>query len=348
MAFVRSNFGKVLLFGVLALLTPVRSDPRPARGQGAAKGWQRLPGGDGTSCSDGSAYSFFVHPGDRRNLLIYFQGGGACWSGPTCDPRTKLYRPNLKEFDPATEQGIFDFANAENPFRDYFVVYVPYCTGDVHLGNRTAKYLPEKPEFHHNGFNNAMSGLRWTFANVASPQAIFVAGSSAGAIASPFYAGRIADHYKDARLVQLGDSAGGLGAPGIPGMFEPWGTTEVVAPFAPYRGVDPKTANLDTLYVREGSANKSITFAQFNNSADNLQVLGLQFFGIKTPLSELLEKSYAEIRSTMPRFHAFTAPGKLHVILNRPEFYTVTVERRRLRDWVAELASGKPPADVPK
>jgi hypothetical protein len=50
----------------------------------------------------------------------------------------------------------------------------------------------------------------------------------------------------------------------------------------------------------------------------------------------------------MPRFHAFTAPGTLHVILNRPEFYTVTVERRRLRDWVAELASGKAPADVPK
>jgi len=348
MAFVRSNFGKVLLFGVLALLTTVGSDPRPSRGQGTAKGWQRLPGGDGTSCSDGSAYSFFVHPGDRRNLLIYFQGGGACWSGPTCDPRTKLYRPNLKEFDPATEQGIFDFANAENPFRDYFVVYVPYCTGDVHLGNRTAKYLSEKPEFHHNGFNNAMSGLRWTFANVASPQAIFVAGSSAGAIASPFYAGRIADHYKDARLVQLGDSAGGLGAPGIPGMFEPWGTIGVVAPFAPYRGVGPKNVNLDTFYIREGSANKSITFAQFNNSGDLLQVFGLQVFGIESPLSEMLQKSHAQIRSTMPRFHAFTAPGTLHVILNRREFYTVAVERQRLRDWVAELASGKAPADVPK
>jgi hypothetical protein len=344
----RPNFGKLLLFAVIALLTPVRSEPRPSRAQGAAKNWQRLPGGDGTSCSDGSAYSFFVHPGDRRNLLIYFQGGGACWSDATCNSKLGFYRPNLKQFDPATEQGIFDFANAENPFRDYFVVYVPYCTGDVHLGNRTTKYLADKPEFHHNGFNNAMSALRWTFANVGFPQAVFVAGSSAGAIASPFYAGRIADNYQDARVVQLGDSAGGLGAPGIPGMFEPWAIRDVVAPFAPYRGVDPKNANLDTLYISEGSANKSITFAQFNNSADTLQVLGLQFFGIKTPLGELLEKSYAEIRSTMPRFHAFTAPGRLHVILNRPDFYTVTVERRRLRDWVAELASGKAPADVPK
>jgi len=348
MAFIGSNFGKVLLFGVLALLTPVRAEPLRSPAPAAAKDWQQMPGGNGTSCSDGSAYSFFVHPGDRRNLLIYFQGGGACWSGPTCDPRGKLYRPNLKEVDPATEQGIFDFDNAENPFSNYFVVFVPYCTGDVHLGNRTAKYLPEKPELHHNGFNNAMSALRWIFANVGAPQSVFVAGGSAGAMASPFYAGRIADHYKGARMVQLGDSAGGLGVSIIPEMFQPWGSSEVIAAFAPYRGVDLKNANLDIFYVREGSANKSITFAQFNNSADSLQVFGLQVFGIKTPLSEMLEKSYTEIRSTMPRFHAFTAPGTLHVILNRREFYTVAVEGQRLRDWVAELASGKVPADVPR
>ena len=348
MAFIRSNFGKVLLFGILALLTLVRSESLLSSAQAEVKDWQRVPGGDGTSCSDGSAYAFFVHQGDRGSLLIYFQGGGACWSGQTCDPRSKLYRPNLKEVDPATEQGIFDFANAENPFRNYFVVFVPYCTGDVHLGNRTAKYLPDKPELHHKGFNNAMSALRWTFANVASPESIFVGGSSAGAMASPFYAGRIADHYKGARVVQLGDSAGGLGAPVIPRMFDSWGTKEVVAPFAPYETVNAETANLVTLYVREGLANKSITFAQFNNSEDTLQVLGLQFFGIKSLLSEVLEQSYAQIRAEVPRFHTFTAPGTLHVILNRPEFYTVTVERRRLRDWVAELASGKAPTDVPR
>ena len=348
MALISSSFAKILMVGVLMLLTPVPSAALPSPVQTAAKNWQRISGGEGTSCSDGTAYSFFAHPGNGRDLLIYFQGGGACWSDATCNPRLGLYRPNLKEVDPANEHGIFDFANAENPFRDYFVVFVPYCTGDVHLGNRTAKYSPDKPELHHNGFKNAMSALRWVFANVAAPQAIFVAGGSAGAIASPFYAGRIAEHYKDARVVQLGDSAGGLGVATIPGMFEPWGIMEVAAPFAPYRVLDPKNANLDTLYIREGSANKSITFAQFNNSADSLQVFSLKAFGVETPLSELLKKSYAEIQSAVPRFHAFTAPGTLHVVLSRADFYTITVERRRLRDWVAELASGKTPADVPK
>jgi hypothetical protein len=328
----------------------------PASTTAQATNWQKVAGGAGTVCSDGSAYSFYVHPGEGgfggrefggRNLLIYFQGGGACWSGPTCNPKLGLYRPNLKEVDPARERGIFDFDNAENPFRNYSVVFVPYCTGDVHLGNRTVTYPPPTPELHHNGFNNAMSALRWTFANVASPQSIFVAGGSAGAMASPFYAGRIADHYKDARVVQLGDSAGGLAGPINTEMFESWGTMEVVAQFAPYKSVEAKNANLVTLYVREGRANKSITFAQFNNSADNLQLFAFQVFGVKTPLSEVLEKGYAQIRSEVPRFHTFTATGTLHVMLTRPEFYTVAVERRRLRDWVAELASGKAPADVP-
>jgi len=345
MALMKSNADVFLLIAVIVLLTPAATS-------GQTADWQKLAGGAGTVCSDGTAYSFYVHPGEghnfgERNLLIYFQGGGACWSDATCNLRLNLYRPNLKEVDPARERGIFDFDNAENPFRNYSVVFVPYCTGDVHLGNRTATYVPGKPELHHNGFNNAMSALRWTFANVASPQSIFVAGGSAGAMASPFYAGRIADHYKDARVVQLGDSAGGLAGPINAEMFQSWGTMEVVAQFAPYKSVGAKNANLVTFYVREGLANKSITFAQFNNSADSLQVFAFQVFGVTTPLSEVLEKIYAQIRSEIPRFHTFTATGTLHVILTRPEFYTTAVERRRLRDWVAELASGNPPADVP-
>lgn len=325
---------------IVMLLVPATSS--------AAEAWQKMPGGDGTSCSDGGAYSFYVRPGDRRNVLIYFQGGGACWSGQTCDPKLNLYRTNLNSVDPAAEQGIFDFENKENPFRDYLVVFVPYCTGDVHLGNRAATYGPAQPELQHKGFVNAMSAVRWLFDHATSPQTVFVAGGSAGAMASPFYAGRIAEHYRRARVVQFGDSAGGLGVQAIPNMFQPWGTSDVIKSFAPYRTIDLTKVNLELFYIREGSANKAITFAQFNNAADSVQKFGLQMFGDKTPLNELLAKNYADIKAAVPRFHSFTAPGTLHVILNRAEFYTVAVEGRRLRDWVAELAQGKAPADVPK
>ena len=51
--------------------------------------------------------------------------------------------------------------------------------------------------------------LDWTYANVSEPEQIFVTGSSAGAIPSPFYAALIADHYTEATVTQLGDGAGG-------------------------------------------------------------------------------------------------------------------------------------------
>jgi len=351
MTISKSNLRKLLLLGSLVFLTPAptlvcAAEQSPPK-SGAAKNWERMPGGKDTGCADGSAYSYFVHPGDRLQLLIYFQGGGACWSAETCAQKSPLYRANLKAVDPATDQGIFDFDNAENPFRHYLVVFVPYCTGDVHLGNRTATYPPLKSELHHQGFANAMSALRWTFANVSSPQSIFVAGGSAGAMASPFYAGRLADHYPSARVVQLGDSAGAVSVVVMPSALESWGTMEVLKPLALYQSVDAKNATVETLYIREGAANKSITFAQFNNTADNVQLFGLQFMGVKTPLAEVLERSYAQIRSAVPNFHSFTAPGTLHVMLNRTEFYTLNLGGRRLRDWVAELASGKATADVP-
>jgi hypothetical protein len=47
----------------------------------ASTGWQQIDGGDGTGCAFGTPYSFFHRPGaDAARLLIYFQGGGACWS----------------------------------------------------------------------------------------------------------------------------------------------------------------------------------------------------------------------------------------------------------------------------
>src|ERR1700752_3258497 len=210
---IKPTLGACFL-GVLLLVLPAKSS--------AAGVWQKIAGGDGTSCSDKSPYAFYVHPGDRRQVLIYFQGGGACWSGQTCDPKQNLYRPSLAEFDPTRGQGIFDFENAENPFRNYLVVFVPYCTGDVHLGNRQANYLSGQPALQHKGFVNAMSAVRWVFDQVANPQRVFVAGGSAGAMASPFYAGRVADHYRRASVVQFGDSAGWLGGPAIPGMFQAW------------------------------------------------------------------------------------------------------------------------------
>ena len=319
------------------------------------KEWAMIPGGVGTSCSEGSPYSFFVRAGNPKHLLIYFQGGGACWSASTCDVRQQQYLSKVDGTEPPTQYGVFEFSNLENPFRDYTVIFVPYCTGDAHLGNRTVTYTVPAADkvpattfqVQHKGYANAMAALRWAFANVKSPESVFILGGSAGAIASPFYAGRVAEHYKEALIVQLGDSAGGFRVPAIPKLLSGWGTIDVLQNFSPYRQQNPETINFETLYQAEARHHPAMVFSQFNNAEDVRQISALRTFGIeKVPLLQLLEQNYSEIRQAAPQFRTFTASGELHVIANRPEFYTVAVNGTRLCDWVAALASGRPVKNI--
>ena len=47
---------------------------------------------------------------------------------------------------------LFDRNDPDNPTKDYSYVFVPYCTGDVHAGNKIATY--NGIETHHVGWNN--------------------------------------------------------------------------------------------------------------------------------------------------------------------------------------------------
>lgn len=50
-----------------------------------------------------------------------------------------LYKAEvLPSDDPRIYSGVFDLANPRNPVADWSFVYVPYCTGDIHSGSRTA------------------------------------------------------------------------------------------------------------------------------------------------------------------------------------------------------------------
>ena len=171
--------------GTLASADTVIEPPAPA----PPAEWSTIaPGGD-TLCATGRPYSFHVRPGDASRVMIFLNGGGACWSGGLCDISTGSapYTP-FAEGDynnPAKMGGAFDAANPENPFTGWTQVFVSYCTGDAHLGDKDAAYtLPggETLTIHHRGKANVQSALDWTYANYPDPARVFVGGGSAGAV----------------------------------------------------------------------------------------------------------------------------------------------------------------------
>jgi hypothetical protein len=149
--------------------------------------------GDDCMCADGSEYVYFSRAGDPDKVMLYFQGGGACFSAETCSFTDGSYKVTTGPGDhPGDGAGIFDRDHPANPLRDYTVVFVPYCTGDVHIGDATTEYSDELT-VAHNGFRNASHGFDHVVANHPDLTHLFVAGSSAGGIPSPLFGGLASD-----------------------------------------------------------------------------------------------------------------------------------------------------------
>ena len=288
--------------------------------------------------------------------MIFFEGGGACWNSQNCDVHGQpTFDPQVDSTDhPSRQGGILDLTDARNPVRDYSIVFVPYCTADAFLGARTVSYSvpdttrapPVRFQVIHSGRANARWALAWVYAHFANPSLVFVTGSSAGAIPTPLYASLVARHYPRARVVQLGDAAGGYRAPVIPEILALWGATGALKPDPAYRGVDSATLTFETLYQVAARTTPRVSFAQFNSAEDNVQLSFLRMLGVRdVPLARLLAANHADIRRTHP-LRTYTAPGHMHTVLLRPQFYTLAVDGIAIRDWVAGLLEGKSLSDV--
>ena len=167
---------------------------------------------DGPANSTDEAYYFTVTRGPRADspLLIYFQGGGACWSAETC-AITEVYQATAAAAKEKTStKGFFGEPGNEgevNAFDKYTIVFVPYCTGDLHVGSEVVDY-GNGLVVHHAGAANARSVLEWTYANFPESDQlphVAVSGCSAGALGSHIWVDAIAEHYGSTPVVYLGD-----------------------------------------------------------------------------------------------------------------------------------------------
>lgn len=315
--------------------------------------WQEIYPGGAAICSDGSPYKFLTRKGSADKLLVYLQGGGACWFRQNCDPAMQpSYNINVADFT-GYQTGIFNLENPANPFADYTVVFAPYCSGDVHIGASDTVYPAVTPEqqpltVRHQGRANMQTVLDWTFANVRQPQRIFVTGSSAGAIPSPFYASLIADHYVAATVTQLGDGAGGyrrLNDDTRP--HDSWGTFNFITDEPGFAELDADTMVYESLYIAAAKKHPNVQFAEYDAAQDSVQKRFLALSGqTDVDLLDAITANQADIRAEADNFSSFISGGASHTVLARPEFYTFAAAGTSIRDWVAALANNEPVKDV--
>lgn len=306
-----------------------------------SQGWNMIGTRGKTTCALSTPYSFFYRPGtDSSKLMIYFQGGGACWDWVSCQGLfdSSVERDELNEY-----KGIFDFSNPENPIANYHIVFIPYCTADVHIGNAAQKYgtTPgQNGSIEHRGFVNTSAVLHWVYENFASLQTIFLTGSSAGSYAAIFYAPYIMSHYPGARVVELGDCGVAL-LHNYQTILAKWGMFNNMPKFiAKFYRATPENFTLNLLYTATANKYRDNVFAMITTDHDNVQ----SAFYLISGSHEWRTRSYALIdtlEKELPNFRTFIAGGSEHTLLPRQAFYTCTVEGVLLRDWVTDLLAGR-------
>jgi hypothetical protein len=160
-------------------------------------------------CMNGTPYRFFARRGTVNKLVMYYQGGGACWDELTCslpvcdDSVTDGDDPN------GFDSGFADLDNPANPFKDWNAVFVSYCSCDIHFGDAAQDYSPTL-HVEHRGYHNSKVAEKWAREHFLAPEVVFVTGSSAGAYGAWFNAGLLHPVWPSARFHVLADAGNGV------------------------------------------------------------------------------------------------------------------------------------------
>jgi Pectinacetylesterase len=299
--------------------------------------WQRIEPGGETRCARGGKYAFWVRRADPKRLLVFFQGGGGCFSEETCQLGSTWFDDRVDAWDqPAGSGGILDFGNPSNPFRDYSLVYIPSCTGDVHTGSRLVRYGPLR--VHQKGLLNTRAALARAYREFPDPDAVFLTGCSAGSVGSAFHADSIIRRYPDARVTQLGDSLAFVFHRAI--SLAEWGTHRHFPRW--FRPTRPRQRWTMVEFLRGlARAHPDRTFARFNHVRDGVQERFYSAVGADPAgFAPRLRAAERELKR-LPNYRSYLACGTEHCAFQGSEFYSLRVGGVRLRDWVADLAAGR-------
>jgi Pectinacetylesterase len=298
-------------------------------------GWMKVLAGGKTRCARGGPYAFWLRQGDPERLLVFFQGGGGCFDQRTCAPGSTWFDDRVDAGDePTLNGGILDLADARNPFREWSVVYIPSCTGDVHVGSRTVRY--GRITVQQYGWVNAQAALRRAYREFPEPRTVLVAGCSAGSVGSAFHADSIIRRYPKARVTQLGDSLAFVFHRPI--SLADWGAH---IHFPRFFRIGTRRFTMVQFLTALARAHPGRTFARFNHRNDAVQerfyeAVGGELDGFPPRLA-----AAERALKRLPNYRSYLACGFNHCALPTHEFYSLRVGGIRLRDWVADLATGR-------
>lgn len=331
------------------------------------------------SCAFGQPYSFYVKPGKSEKILLYFNGGGACWNYGTCaikDGVRPTYVPSADVANnPNLMGGLLDVEDPDNPYKNWTMVFLSYCTGDVFVGSKQTIYQnpfnpdpTDKVAIQHRGFDNflyVLDYLKRQRSNIFSPlradsssiDKVLVAGSSAGsygaALNYPWVKKVLA---KEAKVSLLSDGGMGVITDGFlqSGVFGPnsgWYLDKTLHPV--FNTLAPVSAAnfLPKVYKTLAAQYPKEKLAQYTTQYDVVQKLFLNIMELSDGIPANMLSGFGDwsgrmnviandLKSTLPKnYRAYIDPGCNHTIFRHDEFYTSSINGVRFLDWAKAITA---------
>lgn len=308
-------------------------------------------------CSRQTPWSFHYKRGTVNKLVMYYQGGGACWSGTTCFSLPTYKITAGPGDDPSlVGAGLADFNDPDNPFKDWNFVFISYCTGDVHWGNNHAFYGSGQT-ISHVGRINAQVAEKFAREHFLNPETVVVTGSSAGSYGAWMNSAYLMhDVYHASEFNVLGDAGVGIiTREWLDLSLRNWGVQAELPPFIPAFDRPAEELSMVNIMAELALAFPQHRFASYNTAYDGSGGGQSAFYNVMkntgNPLlwsqwwletcefNACMREFVADTASRAPdNFRYYTAAGSRHTVFGSDKLYEDTTGGNpKLIDWLQAM-----------
>ncbi len=265
---------------------------------------------DGPICLYGEPYRMAVRDVGADDLMVFLQGGGACWSS-FCF---------AIDYAPPGMPASLDILNPEhetNPARGYNVAYLPYCDGSLFAGDADIDEDGDgEIDRWQRGLRNLTAGLDIAAQRFPNPRRVLFAGSSGGGFGTIVALPLVRMMWPDAEILVFNDAGVGVVKGDDPdfldGLVDEFGARDLV----PASCADCLSGgHLAPLVGWELERDPNLRVAAFSTYGDSI-IAGIFLRLTQAAFREaLLEQTGALAEAHPGRYAAFLAEGTAHTAL---------------------------------
>jgi hypothetical protein len=269
----------------------------------------------GPLCLRGTEYTVDTREGASDELVIFLQGGGACWENfCSAFEETNFLRDSGGILDPSLEG---------NPVADWDVVYLPYCDGALFAGD-VDRVLPNsfgdgESMGYQRGLQNLTGAMDIAVSEFPSPSRILLTGVSGGAFGTIAALPLVRHYYPETEILVFNDSGVGVAKDGNPDfinetLLEGWNATSLVPDSCPEC---TSNGHATRLIEWQLAADESFTMSALSFSADG--VISVTFLMVNPAnfTRWLLDETGRTTMTFEDRYKRFIPNGVAHTTLLR-------------------------------